>query len=148
MTDLPYMIDLMSKNYEALGFLPKPRVEQYANAGQVFMETENGWPCGYLIFGSGWPVLKIYQVCIQYDARRWTHGMNLVKRLIVYADERGFEAITLRCADDLDSNKFWKAAGFTWLTQIEGGAKRGRKLNVWSMVLPKPLQPSLDFARI
>lgn len=135
-TEIQYVVSLMEKNYEAVGFIPRPRLSYYAEQGQLLMETENQDLCGYLVFGAGFPRLRIYQACIQYDARRREHGLNLVKRLILTALDRGAEMISLWCADDLEANTFWKEAGFTLSGKREGGRKRGRNHNLWVMRLP------------
>lgn len=131
---LKYIDDLAHKNSEALSFIPLPKIEKYMAVGQVLIETENDEPCGYAIFGNGFPVLKVYQACIQYDARRLQHGMWIVKRLICEAQKRHCSAISLFCADDLDANRFWQSVGFMFAGQREGGKRRGRKHNQW--VLP------------
>jgi len=128
---LAYVRSLMEKNYEAVGFIPLPRLEDYCQRGQVIVQYENGDPCGYLAFGNGWPVLKVYQCCIQVDARRATQATLLVQRLIEIARERNCVAISLWCAEDLESNGFWRAMGFHFGGQRQGGSARGRKHNKW-----------------
>jgi ribosomal protein S18 acetylase RimI-like enzyme len=140
---LSYVRDLMEKNYEAVGFIPLPALEQYVQRGQVLMQYENDEPCGYLAFGNGWPVLKVYQCCIQVDARRAAQASALVLRLIDIARERNCVAISLWCADDLESNSFWQAMGFHFGGQREGGAKRGRKHNKWTLLVIGGAQFSL-----
>lgn len=133
---LDYVESLMRQNYEAVGFLPRPRLEQYALRGQVLVETENGEPCGYLVFGkAAWPFLRVYQSVVQYDARRRDHGLALVARLIAIGRERGAAAISLWCADDLEANAFWREAGFSFAGQRDGGKRRGRKHNRWVLTL-------------
>lgn len=132
---LPYIRDLMAKNYEAVGFLPTPRLEDYAERGQVLVQRENGEPCGYLVFGNGWPVLKVYQCCIQVDARRAAQATALVDQLVSIARGRNCVAVSLWCADDLESNGFWKAMGFHFAGQREGGRHRGRKHNRWVLLV-------------
>jgi ribosomal protein S18 acetylase RimI-like enzyme len=117
-------------------------LEHYAEVGQILMAQENGDPCGYLIHGNGDHWCKIYQACIQYDARRREHGFELVRRLARKATEEGFEAISLWCAEDLEANEFWRLAGFVWAGQREGGKRRGRKHNRWILWL----QPILGAA--
>jgi len=131
---LQYIKHLIKQNYNSLGFIPLPSIEQAMDNGQVLIEKENDDPCGFLLFGNGFPVLKIYQDCIQYDARKIHHGMNLVKRLIAIAEKRNCVAISLWCADDLESNEFWKAAGFIFVGKRIGGKKRKRMHNKW--ILP------------
>jgi ribosomal protein S18 acetylase RimI-like enzyme len=130
-----YADSLAKKNVEALSFLPRPRLLEYAVRGQLLIETENGEPCGFMVYGNGWPYLKVYQVAIEYDARRREHGLALVARLIERAKERGCHAISLWCADDLEANAFWESAGFHFAGQREGGRRRGRKHNRWTMVV-------------
>lgn len=130
-----YADDLARKNSEALSFIPTPRIEAYARAGQLWVATENDEPCGFLIFGCGWPQIRIYQACIQYDARRREHGMALVAALSDKAREMGCTDIRLWCADDLDSNEFWRAAGFEYCASRLGGRRRGRHHNLWALRL-------------
>jgi hypothetical protein len=132
-----FAVDLAKKNSEALSFIPTPRIEEYHAAGQLLLATENGEPCGFLIYGAGWPMLKIYQACVQYDARRRNAGLEMVGRLerIAQADQRD---ISLWCADDLEANDFWRAAGFKLVGQREGGRRRGRKHNAWVKAVAAP----------
>src|SRR6266511_590796 len=88
------------KGYEDVRFLPRPKQAEYASRGQLLTETENGDPCGYLVWGNGWPRMRVYQACIQHDARRLEHGLGLVRRLVRIAVEKDCETITLWCADD------------------------------------------------
>lgn len=144
---IEYIVALQRKHYEALGFIPRPRTEEYLRRGQVLLAHENGEPCGFLTYGMGWPTLKVYQACIQYDARRREHGMALVGRLIARASRSGHSMISLWCADDLESNEFWKACGFVFGGQREGGTKRGRKHNLWLYRVPEtPALALLDGA--
>jgi ribosomal protein S18 acetylase RimI-like enzyme len=115
-------------------------IETYAQRGQLLLAWENDEPCGFLIHGDSWPQLRIYQACIQYDARRREHGMALVAALTAKAHAKGCHDIRLWCADDLDSNEFWRSAGFEYCAQRRGGRRRGRKHNLWALRLtPLPL---------
>lgn len=136
-----YADDLARKNSEALSFIPRPKLEAYAANGQILTATENGELCGFLVYGMGWPQVRIYQACIQYDARRREHGMALVARLAEIARQRFCSDIRLWCADDLEANAFWRDAGFDYVTQRRGGRRRGRKHNLW--VLPLAVPPLL-----
>ena len=137
---LTYVESLSRKHFDQIGFIPRPRLEQYAERGQLWSAQENGEPCGFMVWGAGWPVLRVYQVCIQYDSRRREHGFRLVRRLIEKADREGYEAISCYVADDIDANDFWRAAGFTHRGQRPGGRRRGRRLNHWVMNMPRPIQ--------
>lgn len=131
MTDpVQYAVDLAKKNYAAVSFIPQPRLEEYQKRGQLLIATENDEACGFLVYGNGWPTLKIYQACVQYDARRRQAGLEMVERLkkIAIAEDRD---ISLWCAQDLEANAFWEAAGFTLSATRKGGAYRGRVHNGW-----------------
>ncbi len=134
---LKYIISLAKKHTNEIGFIPRVKVEEYVNAGQVFLATENDEPCGFLLFGSGYPRLRIFQACVQYDAQRRAHGLDMVGRLIARADAQGYDAISLWCAEDLQANEFWKAAGFQLAQSKPGGKRRGRRLNLWIYWLPR-----------
>lgn len=133
-----YADQLARLNSEALSFIPRPRLMEYAERGQVLIASENGEPAGFLIFGVGWPQMRIYQACIQYDARRRHHGLTLVAAVIEQAIRGGCSDVRLWCADDLDSNDFWREAGFAYKGSRRGGRRRGRKHNLWSFEISKP----------
>ena len=128
---LTYVESLMRKNYNALGFIPRTAIDRHDQLGQLWLQYENDEPCGYLIFGSGWPVCKVWQCCIQIDARRQQSASQLMQSLITKCEDAGYSAISLRCADDLESNSFWSAFGFHFVKQSQGGMSRGRKINHW-----------------
>jgi len=133
--ELKYIISLSRKNFNAIGFIPGTKIELLEAKGQIIYEYDNDELCGFLIYGRGWPILNVYQSCIQYEARRIYHGLNLIKRLIKYADSKKYSAISLWCANDLEANKFWQSCGFQFLGQKEGGERRKRKLNRWVLWL-------------
>lgn len=128
-----YADSLAKKNAHALSFLPKPKLLEYAITGQLLIEDENGEPCGFLVYGNGWPHMKVYQVAIEYDVRRREHGLAIVQRLVQKATQSGCHAISLWCADDLEANAFWRAAGFVYAGQRQGGLHRGRMHNRWML---------------
>jgi len=135
-----YADNLAKKNSEALSFIPRPRILEYAQKNQIIIEQENDELCGFLIHGTGKRdnTVKIYQACIQYDARRREHGLLLVQKLIDKATAMGAEYISLWCADDLEANDFWASAGFNFGGTREGGKSRKRKHNKWLMHLGLP----------
>jgi hypothetical protein len=50
---LSYVRDLMEKNYEAVGFIPLPRLEDYAERGQILTQYENDDPYKRLSWSTG-----------------------------------------------------------------------------------------------
>jgi ribosomal protein S18 acetylase RimI-like enzyme len=137
-----YAEELHKKNSDALGFIPRSRLESYERNGQILIQKEGGDECGYLIFGKGWPYLRIYQACIDYDVRRQKHGFSLVSKLVKEAGKR-HEKILLRCRENLEANIFWEAAGFSLLRSEPGGKRRNKNINVWQLDIKNPLQMSL-----
>jgi hypothetical protein len=135
---IKYINDLAKKNSEALSFIPLPRIEDYLRRGQILIQTENDDPCGFLIFGKE-RTIKVYQACIQYDARRKENGRILVDKLIALAKTKEASGISLWCAQDLDANEFWSECGFTKIKERDGGLRRGRKHNQWIMDIYSPL---------
>ena len=127
-----YCIALHRKNSEQLGLLPADRMRDYVERGQVFTADEGGDVCGYLIAGMKAPWARVWQACVEYTLRGLGHGAVMVAKLETEAKTRGCIGITLRCRDGLDSNLFWQALGFELQYQVEGGARRGKPLNVWA----------------
>ena len=140
---LAYVTDLARRHYEEIGFLPSPRLAEYHASGQLWIANENAEPCGFLVWGNGWPVLRVYQVCIQYDAQRRLHGAQLIGRLINKAEAEGYDRISCWVADDIPANDFWQAMGFVKMAEREGGKKRGRKHNGWVYWCKAPVQGQL-----
>ena len=95
------------------------------------------------MWGNGWPVLRVYQVCIQYDAQRRLHGAALVGRLINKAEAEGYDRISCWVADDIPANDFWQAMGFRMMGEREGGKHRKRKHNAWVYWCHRPAQGQL-----
>jgi len=115
-SDTDYVVNLLKKNYNGLGFIPKPRIEQYVKNNQVFFEYEGGLKSGYCIIGSGkGKTLKIYQHCIEAELRRLKHGKELFKKIEFEAKKKGYEHIHLRVRENLEANKFWEALGFNFM---------------------------------
>ena len=50
---LPFMLDLEKKHFDEIGFIPKPRLEQYRDRGQIWVASENDESCGFLVWGRG-----------------------------------------------------------------------------------------------
>jgi len=127
-----YCIALHRVNSEQLGLLPKDRMREYVDRGQVFTEYEGGELCGYLICGLTAPWARVWQACVEYSLRGLGHGASMVAKVEADAIPLGCIGITLRCRDGLQSNWFWQALGFTLVRQVAGGQRRGKPLNVWA----------------
>ena len=128
--DLIGFVDsLQKKNAECLSFYPRQVFEREAEKGRIFLGLLNGEPCGYLYAGALGRDVKLHQVCIQYDARRFMYGAGIVHCMEQYAKDA--TSITLRCGFDIEANEFWKALGYQCIAHQAGGVRRMRTINVW-----------------
>tara|TARA_Y100000589_G_scaffold154503_1_gene147090 strand:- start:500 stop:931 length:432 start_codon:yes stop_codon:yes gene_type:complete len=136
-----YAEHLHRQNTESLGFIPRSRLEQYESEGRIILCHENNDPCGFLIYGSNWPLLNIYQACIDYDVRRKHHGENIVKEVEKYAADN-HSGIYLRCRENLEANQFWEALDYKIEKVVPGGSKRSKNINIWVKRFKEPRQLS------
>ncbi len=138
----------MRENYEAVGFIPEPAVaEQYiANNRYLLIDDDHARRCGYLLHGAmqyGRPV-NVAQHCIQDELRRNGRGITAVRELVERAAQVGVSVITVRCATDLESLNFWRAAGFQDLGLVKGGARRERTIARLYLPVSAPLFEGLS----
>lgn len=148
-TDLPYVIDLSKKLATEVGFIPRAAVSNYLDRGRITMARENGDRAGFFLVGAlGTPQLRIFQACVQYDARGLNHGIFLLSDLITKAALSGTEFISLHCRDGLESNGFWSACGFQSGGLILGGKARRKIVHQWELTIADALAiPTLPYAR-
>jgi len=154
--DWLYIDSLRKKEGNALGFIPqvayKGILEKRMIAGRerwkysrILITEDNGDRTGYCYASFGNESAKIFQICVQEDARRWHRALMMTDEIEREAIKRGNLAVTCRVAFDLESNDFWKAIGYipikkvvsTWLNQRESKTKR----QLW--IYKKTLQPKL-----
>jgi GNAT superfamily N-acetyltransferase len=137
---LQYVEALQAKHGHELGFLPRAVFQREKEEGRLFLGLLNGEPCGYILVGTGYKgVLRRWQVCIQYDARRRLYGAMLVAKAEEFGLEKGCTLSVVRCASDLEANKFWESLGYVLVGTEKGGRTRGRLIYIWE----KPLFPSI-----
>lgn len=146
--DLPYLVHLSKKNAEALGFLPRAAMAGHIDQNHVSLATENGDPCGYFLTGDRTrQQIRIFQACVQHDARGLHHGLRLLSSLITQAAFAGTHFLSLHCRDGLESNAFWSACGFEIGHLQLGGQARKKIVIQWELDIRKALSnPSLPYA--
>lgn len=139
--DRSYMKDLCRRHYEAIGFLTAQAITEAIDQGRVIIGTENGEPAGYLLFKHRMPdnpgITAIFQAVIQMDARRHSLGRKLVAAVSSTAQLSGNDLVQLWCAEGLEANEFWPAAGFTAQALRPGGTKRNRIHVLWRKTLSR-----------
>jgi GNAT superfamily N-acetyltransferase len=160
-SDWPYVEALRRREGDALGFIPKDRylsvLEERPSHGRnrwhyerVLLASDDGEPTGFCY--AGFPrtgVAKLWQVCVQEDARRWHRALLLVGKVEAEARRRGMRSVEARVAADLDANLFWRAAGYEVIGEsvatflAHKPAKSARLIMVYRKVLSEPIQPAL-----
>ncbi len=145
--DLSYIVSLSRRHADALGFLTRGAMQAYLDRGRVTIARENGDPCGYFLTGGLNESVRIFQACVQLDARNLKHGWALGSELITRAAAAGSKEITLHCRDGLDSNAFWAACGFSLTSCICGGSARRKIVNIWTLQIADALtNPALPYS--
>lgn len=140
--DMPFVMALQRSNRESVGGLPGPAIQERVERGTLALAILNGDPCGYLMWDYRDGILRLPQACIQYDARRKTYGAALW--LWVVGRNPDMTEARLRCAADIDANLFWQEMGFTCVSVVAGGSRRGRLINQWQRWFGEPRLIGLD----
>ena len=138
--DMKYIIHLLKLERETIGFLPKTVYEEEIDMQRKSITLdicfENGDPVGFLYANHGKNgMMKVYQICIQEDARRHERATALLEKSITKRDNY----ITLRCAEDLEANLFWESLDFEVINKLNANNKRNRCIYVYEkeLILPK-----------
>lgn len=125
-------------------------IERTTADGHVRLAMENDDPAGYILSRPHlrWqPLMRsITQACVAMDAQRRHHGLALLRTIEAEARADGLLAIQACCAVGLDSNDFWKAAGFMPIAHMTPDTKSRREIICWR----KPLTstPPIWFAML
>lgn len=135
--DLKYIVDLSKKESRSIGFIPKMAYESAITGSKkgrrwsdvcndrLAVVENNGDLVGFCLAsfgrsGSRSRRGKIAQICIQEDAREIDRGRHLLSHIIYYARTVGCTNMGCGCADDLESNFFWKAMGWKLVSARKG----------------------------
>ena len=147
LTDLPYVVDLSKKESKAIGFIPKVAYEAAITGikkgkrwsdvcnDRLAVIENNGDLVGFCLASFGNPMQKdrrgkIAQICIQDDARQIERGRHLLLMVVLYGSNNGCMNMGCGCADDLESNIFWKAMGWKHVSTRYGISHE----NTWQQV--------------
>lgn len=160
--DWGYIETLRRRESDALGFVPKDRylsvIEKRPSYGRDRWRYENVWTTEdngdttgfcYASFPVRTGVAKLWQVCVQEDARRWHRALLLVETVERQARERGLHTVEARVAADLEANLFWMAAGYEPVAEerstylARSASKCGRMIVLYRKKLQEPAQPQL-----
>ncbi len=131
------------ENKKNFGFLPSSVYEELALKDQVWIAVskDNQSLAGYLIFGGTYPYLKVFQLFVHPDFRKFGIGKLLIKELIGFGKAHSYLAIHAKVASELPANKFWENQNFLVYKQGLGGTSKSvnkRKMNYRSFDLGTP----------
>ncbi len=134
---------LRKKEGAALGFIPKAVYEsvltrtRVANRDRwkyqdVIVTEDNADFTGFCMTSYAKDLANVFQIVVRQDARRWHRALLMIDSVEDKAKRLGKKGITCRVAQDLESNFFWTAIGYsvqglvtsTWLNQTESQSKR------------------------
>lgn len=105
-------------------------------AGRLLFQFENNDPCGFLLLGPPKKTWRIYQTCVQPDARRIEHATTLIDTIKRRAHAANVHQIELWCAADLEANQFWQAVGFQPTTTRHKRKEKNRLQQGYRLELP------------
>lgn len=140
MSPTEFICGLMRHDTDALGFIPKPAIqERWIHQGNYIIQTNRfGAPVGYLLHGpvNDQRTMYVNQACIEMSKRNRGFGQAAVKTLVERAVKAGATTILLRCARDLNAVEFWISCGFDPIAVTPGGARRQRMIIQFEKRLP------------
>ena len=144
--------DSADSERQALGFMPARAYRDAAHQGKLWVavvKTDRGEEyAGHLFFGGGFPWLRIFQIVVKEDWRRYGIGSILLSRLIQEAESWNCMSISARVADDLTANAFWNRHCFEIVDTRPGGTTSDRHILVRQRRLNAPtLFDMLDSAQ-
>ncbi len=133
--DLKFVDDLQKRFANCLGFLPRVALENLVSQGAMRIAEENDDAAGYILSRPHlrWQprMRSITQAAVAMDAQRRHHGLALLARIEHESRSAGLLAIQACCAVGLDSNDFWRAAGFLPIVHMRPKNVRGREIICW-----------------
>lgn len=135
--DAKLIIHLMRTEADKLGFIPiTSLLNQIRTKDTLIWQTDNAnRKIGYLIHSPIRPYKTIHVnlTVIDIDRRRRKFATRALAKLITKAYEANAPLIRLRCAADLEANKFWQSCGFQLAAQIPNMRPDPRLINVWTL---------------
>lgn len=141
--DMSFVLDLQRRHTNALGFLPRAAIDWCLLNQRVRLATENGEPAGYVLGRPAYrwaPLMRpITQAAVAFDAQRRHIGLSLVARVCEEAAAAGQIGVQSMCAQGLDANIFWKAAGFIEIGRLSPANTRGREMICWRKFFTRKL---------
>lgn len=134
--DLRFILQQQAAESNALGFVPKRRMELELHRGRILLATAGRERLGYCYVGSTRSgILPIYQCVTEAGVRRRAIGEAFTTHVVNLAKAGNCRLVQCHCRDDLEANAFWQAMHFELVRQRPAGAGRGRILNTYNLPL-------------
>lgn len=147
--DLTFVEHVRKKHGKALGFLPLEAIEKSLEGGHIRICCENDDSAGYILSRPqlAWqPALRsITHAAVLMDAQRRHHGLAILATIETEARAAGKLALQACCAVGLESNEFWRAAGFIAICMLTPDTKSGREIICWRKPLSTTVPPWFAF---
>jgi len=135
--DTNLIMHLMRTENDKLGFIPITQLLQKIKTTDclIWQRDGNGNKIGYLIHS---PItymkpIHIELTVIDIERRRRKWATRAVAELIRKAYQSNAPLIRLRCAQDLEANKFWQSCGFQLTAQVPNMRQQPRDINIWTL---------------
>lgn len=130
LTDLASLKVVADANRDALGFLPRPKLEEAVKAERILVATIGRTIVGFVVFRHRKRdhQTTLSDICVSSAWRRCGVGKALVDALKKECICRKRHFIRLKCPVDLAANEFYRHIGFTHVNVEKG---RSRELNIW-----------------
>lgn len=135
--DIDQIKAIADANRDALGFLPRPKIEDAVKAERIKVVTDNGQILGFVIYRHRKTDQQttLSDICIAESHRSRGAGKLLIETLYKECQSFSRDFILLKCPEDLSANHFYRKMGFHH-ERTENG--RARRLNVWRMNIIQP----------
>ena len=150
--DFLFIDSLRKKEGKALGFIPRAvydSILQQKRVGnrdrykysEIIKTVDNDDNTGFCYYTFSGQDLKIQQIVIQNDARRFNRALMMLDHVEKRAKELGKTFITARVAIDLESNLFWSGCGYSIINQMTSSfmnraeSKSKRQLHYYSKAI-------------
>lgn len=74
---------------------------------------------------------SIVQAAVRFDCQRESVGLSLVEAAERICRQKNGLMLQAACREDLESNLFWRAAGFSLVAFRKGGKARAKRILLW-----------------
>lgn len=126
-----FIIQAAKRATDAIGFIPYGKYIELHRRGRLWSLEGDGEVLAFLGHGPFRQIVRIYQIWTREDVRRIWFATAIIAAINEEAKKAASTTISLRCANDLAANLFWRAVGFHQTDQVTGGRRRGRLINIY-----------------